>query len=66
MHVADDGLMTKQEAARFLKIVPRTLELLEKRGEAPPRVNLGIRRAMYRRSDLLTWINQRVVHPNAA
>ncbi len=50
-----DSVLTADEAARFLKLSPRTLEKWRSEGSGPPVVRMG-RRVAYARGDLVRWL----------
>lgn len=50
-----DELLDRKEAASLLKISDRTLD----RQTDLPRVKLTARRVLYRRSDLMAWIESK-------
>jgi hypothetical protein len=51
-------LMTRPEAAEFLRITKGTLEKWAARGIGPPYILVG-RNAIYRKRDLLNWIDDK-------
>ena len=53
-----DALLTEVEAARLLRIAPRTLRWWRQKGTGPPYVRLG-RRVMYRRTAVQKWIEDK-------
>lgn len=53
-------LITKQEAAAFCLVSIATWERLERKGDVPPPVRIG-RRCLYRRVDVMAWIDSKVV-----
>ncbi len=53
-----DELLTEAEAARLLRIAPRTLRWWRSKGTGPPYVRLG-RRVMYRRAAVLKWLEEK-------
>ena len=62
---ADDGLMTSEEAARFLRTSVRGLHQLRYRYGGPPAVKFGSRnsrggRLRFRRADLEAWLAKHV------
>jgi excisionase family DNA binding protein len=61
--MTDPKLLTKIEAAGFLRISPRTLEAWA-RGPNPriPCVRLG-RRVLFDRVELQVWIKKHTLHP---
>jgi integrase len=50
-----DAVLTADEAARLLKLSPRTLEKWRSEGVGPPVVRMG-RRVAYARRDLIRWL----------
>lgn len=54
------ALLTEADAAKLLTFTPRFLQARRIRGNGPPFVRISSRAIRYRRSDLLTWIEQRV------
>ncbi len=54
----NDDLLVSEEAARFLRISPQTLNNWRSAGKGPPHVKMGGRVA-YRRSVLVTWAESR-------
>lgn len=49
-----------KEAAKFLGMSPSTLAQMRKRREGPPAIKMGLRRVLYRVTDLVTWIEDRI------
>jgi len=59
--VSENSLMTRVEAARYLRIKPQTLALWACTGRyCLPYVRIG-RRAMYRKSDLDAFLERRTI-----
>jgi hypothetical protein len=56
----DDLMLDVQAAARFIGIAVATLAKMRCMGGGPLFVKLG-RRVLYRRSDLIAWLNARLV-----
>ena len=56
-----DDLLDRKEAARLCKISERTLD----RQKDIRRIKLTARRIVFRRSDLVTWIESKA-HPSTA
>ncbi len=54
------ALLTEAEAAKLLKFTPRFLQARRVRGDGPAYVSVSSRAVRYRRSDLVTWIEERV------
>lgn len=52
-------LLTKDEAAEFLRISPRSLRRLRSDGTGPKAVQVTSRREFYRREDLEEWLRER-------
>lgn len=50
-----EELLDKKESAKFCKISTRTLD----RQADLPRIKLTARRIVFRKSDLLAWVNSR-------
>ena len=50
-----DSVLTAEDAARFLKLSPRTLEKWRSDGAGPPVLRMG-RRVAYARRDLVHWL----------
>ncbi len=50
-----DAVLTAEDAAKFLKLSPRTLEKWRSDGTGPPVVRMG-RRVAYARRDLVRWL----------
>ena len=50
----NETFLTQEEAARVLRLSPRTLERHRLTGNGPPFVKIG-RRVLYRRSDIDDW-----------
>lgn len=57
-------LLTTHEAAKFLKLSPRTLEKFRVTGGGPPFVALG-RARRYRLEDLERWVSESVARSTA-
>ena len=51
-------LLTTEEAARYLRLSPRTLERYRVTGEGPRFLKIG-RRVLYRQSDLDEWLKNK-------
>jgi predicted DNA-binding transcriptional regulator AlpA len=51
------ALLNEKEAGRFLSMSYRTLQSWRSAGEGPSYLKLG-RSIRYRRSDLLTWVDE--------
>lgn len=60
MTSADDEepFLTEQEAAQVIRVSARTLRRWRILGSGPPVAGYAGRRALYRRSDLLTWLRR--------
>lgn len=54
--------LTREEAARFLNVSPRTLDRLHVHRKGPPRTTVG-RRVLYRPEALEAWLVDREVGP---
>jgi predicted DNA-binding transcriptional regulator AlpA len=52
--------MTQKEAAKFLDLKPRTMEVWRYEGGAPPFVRVSSRCVRYRPADLDAWVEARV------
>jgi excisionase family DNA binding protein len=55
-----DALLSEMQAARVLNLSSRTLQAWRSKGVGPPFVRAG-RAVRYRRSDILSWVESRVV-----
>jgi len=53
-----DDLLTETEAARVLKVSPRTLRRWRAVSEGPPWTRLGPRQVRYRRAALQKWLEE--------
>ena len=51
-------LLTTEEAGRYLRLSPRTLERYRVTGEGPRYLKIG-RRVLYRKSDLDEWLKNK-------
>jgi len=49
-----------KEAAKFLGMSPSTLAQMRMRDEGPPSIKMGMRRVLYRVTDLVAWIDARL------
>lgn len=58
MHDTDTDLLTRQEAAKLLRISLRSLDKLISENEGPPTINLG-RRVFFHRRLIKAWIDAR-------
>ena len=54
-----DFIRTRKETAQRLRISLRTLQRMEARGEAPPRIRITDRIFGYKSSDLDAWLESR-------
>lgn len=52
----DTDLLTIQEAAAILRVVPLTMKNWRDRGEGPPWIKIGPRAIRYRRSSLMAYL----------
>jgi predicted DNA-binding transcriptional regulator AlpA len=52
-------LRDTQQAAEFLGLKPRTLEVWRMRGEGPPHIRLGSRTIRYLEADLQEWLESK-------
>jgi excisionase family DNA binding protein len=52
-------LLTQDEAAKFLRLPPRTLETWRVRGGGPRYIKISRRSVRYRRADLDAWVASR-------
>ena len=59
-HYDPAALLTEAEAAKLLKFTPRFLQARGVRGDGPAYVSVSSRAVRYRRSDLVTWIEERI------
>jgi excisionase family DNA binding protein len=57
-------LMTRQEAAEYLRLTEGALAMMASRGQGPPYIPMGHRSVRYRRSDLDRWTSERTVNPD--
>ena len=55
-----DRLLTPPQAAKFLSLSPRWLELKRYNGDGPQFVRVSARCVRYRLSDLEEWVGKRV------
>lgn len=55
--IQDGDRLTREEAAEYLRVSPRTLDRWHEERIGPPRIKIG-RRIEYRRSVLDAWILQ--------
>lgn len=53
-----DQLLTTAEAAQLLNIPPATLRWWRHQGTGPKAFRLGSRKLMYKKSDLLRWLDE--------
>ena len=53
------SLFTEREAARFLRLSPRSLHRLRVAGGGPAFIRAGPRRILYARDALLSWLESR-------
>ena len=53
-------LLTPPQAADFLSLSPRWLELKRYQGDGPPFVRISSRCVRYRLTDLEAWVGERV------
>ncbi|HET7020533.1 MAG TPA: helix-turn-helix domain-containing protein [Xanthobacteraceae bacterium] len=60
----EDAILDARAAARFLGLAVATLAKMRCMGGGPPFVKAG-RRVLYRRSDLVEWLNARRVRNTA-
>jgi excisionase family DNA binding protein len=58
-------MMTRREAAQYLRVSLPTFARLVKQGEAPPVIRLSKRRVGYRQQDLDAWLLSRLAVPTA-
>src|SRR5262245_37628490 len=59
----DDKLLTLSEVAELLQISPRTLCMMRLQGTGPTYVALTPKLRRYRRSDVLSWIEEKTTTP---
>ena len=59
-----DALLTTAQAAEFLNSTEAALHARRHRGGGPMFVRVSPRRIMYRKCDLLGWIEQRLTEPS--
>ena len=50
-------LLNRREAADFLRVGMSTLERYTREGRGPRPIHLSSRRVVYRRADLVSWVN---------
>ena len=50
-------LLTRREAADFLRVGMSTLERYTREGRGPRPIHLSARRVVYRKADLVNWVN---------
>ena len=62
MSILEEPLLDDDEAARILKVKKQTPAAWRNRGQGPAYLKVG-RRVFYRPSDLLEWLDSRVVRP---
>ena len=55
---SDDEWLSEAEAARLLRISPRTLRWWRSKGMAPPWARVG-KQVLYRRSAVLKWLEDK-------
>lgn len=60
-----DELLTTTDAARLVAMSPRTLEAYRRKGGGPQFVALSRNAVRYRRSDIDTWVRERVASHTA-
>ena len=63
---ATDGLLNARAAADFLDVHPVTLANWRVDGQGPKFLRIGPRNIRYRRSDLLTYLEESTVEPEAS
>ena len=54
-----ERLLTSQEAAGFLGLTPRFLEMRRFNGNGPPHIRISSRCVRYLMSDLQAWVEER-------
>jgi predicted site-specific integrase-resolvase len=54
----DEPFLTEPEAAEVIRVSARTLRRWRAKGTGPPVAGYAGRRALYRRSDLLSWLTR--------
>ena len=52
-------LLTTKEVSAWLKLSPQWFEIARHRGYGPPYVKLTVNRVLYRRSEVLKWLDER-------
>ena len=55
----NDHLLTQQQAAEYLGLTPRFLEMRRFNGNGPPHIRISSRCVRYLMSDLQTWVEGR-------
>ena len=60
------SLLSREEVESEFGIPKRWLELAAHKGEGPPYVKLSRRMVLYRRSDIIAFLEARTVDPAAA
>jgi len=50
-------LLNKREAAEYLRVGMSTLERYTKEGRCPKPIHLSARRVVYRKADLVAWVD---------
>lgn len=55
---ADDDYLTSKEAARFMGLSRSWLEKRRVFGDGPPYYKIGERRVLYRRAEVVAWLEQ--------
>jgi predicted DNA-binding transcriptional regulator AlpA len=56
-----DQLRSRSEFARMLGVSVDTVKAMEKRGEAPPRIQVSPKIVAYRESDIQEFLNSRTI-----
>ena len=62
----DDDFLSDQQLAEMLDVTTRTTGRWRADGGGPPFARIGMRRVLYRRSDVLAWIAARTYPHRAA
>ena len=61
----DQEYMEIKDVATLLGVSPNALAMYRTRSEGPPYIKLHQRRVLYRRSDVMDWLDSRLVTPGS-